>query len=287
MPRVFCAFHRVKHTKEDTYAALFPGAGREHRAGCAQRRRTRTGRHGFRGPDRPGSGPRPAQGAACQILPRGRGRAAQRDRGPARAGRHPLRTRLFKPRHRQARHRQGHVPARGARLQPALPLLLCLHGRLPRRALASAAGDGQESARLAGGPFRQPPSIGGGLLRRRTADELRRGARPGALRPRTGKEARQAFPTHHHHQRPGPDRRAHRVFEPRDAQHRPLHRRPPRGARLHAPHGQRQGLVRRGRETGEEAGQPARRRAVLRARHLHRPQPRLWQRRAGAGRRGF
>ena len=32
---------------------------------------------------------------------------------------------------------------------------------------------------------------------------------------------------------------------------------------------------------------PARRRAVLRARHLHRPQPRLWQRRAGAGRRGL
>ena len=42
--------------------------------------------------------------------------------------------------------------------------LLCLHGRLPRRALAFASGNGQKGARLAGGPFRQPPPVGSGLL---------------------------------------------------------------------------------------------------------------------------
>ena len=68
----------------------------------------------------------------------------------------------------------------------ALPLLLCGGGRVPRTQGSDELRGGKEGAGFPDCQFRQPQEPGGGLLRRRAADELGSGKAAGGIRPFQG-----------------------------------------------------------------------------------------------------
>ena len=201
---------------------------------------TRTGRHGFRGPDRPGGGPRPAQGAACQILPEDVDELLSEIERCARRARSCPSTII------QTLTSASPASSRPCACTRRTTATCAAATALPPRATSTASARScrwrRASARLAGGPFRQPPSIevdffGGEPLMNYD------GARPGALRPRTGKETRQAFQLTITTNALGLtderieflNREMHNIVLSIDGRRE--------GLRLHAPHGQRQGLT--------------------------------------------